>query len=158
MADAITVVLEVAAIGILVARLRGATFAFRNGQVTALSLVAVLALATGGMTVAIAGLGTGGHHAQASDEGQAIEEGGPADSSEGSEESSGDKVQGSADAAHEHSDGTVHVHEVGKPHVHPDRTVHVHSAEGTDPDDPAAGSQDAASPDDGHAHEGEDPH
>lgn len=155
LADAVTVALEVAAIGVLVARLRGATFAFRGGQVTALSLVAVLALAAGGSTVAIAGLGTGDdHHGEASDEGGDAEEGGHAHAGE----SDGDGSQGQADAAHEHPDGTVHVHEAGKPHVHPDRTVHVHSGERSGPDEPA-GSQDAGSEqDDGHDHEGEDAH
>lgn len=159
LADAVTVALEVAAIGVLVARLRGATFGFRGGQVTALSLVAVLALAAGGSTVAIAGLGTSDdHHGGASDEGGGTEEGGHAHDSEGSGESDGDGGQGQADAGHEHPDGTVHVHEAGKPHVHPDRTVHVHSGERSGPGEPA-GSQDAGSEhDDGHDHEGEDAH
>lgn len=159
LADAVTVALEVAAIGVLVARLRGATFAFRGGQVTALSLVAVLALAAGGSTVAIAGLGTGDdHHGEASGEGGGAEEGGHAHAGEESGESEADGARGQAGAAHEHPDGTVHVHEAGKPHVHPDRTVHVHTGERSSPGDPT-GSQDAGSEqEDGHDHEGEDAH
>lgn len=159
LADAVTVALEVAAIGVLVARLRGATFAFRGGQVTALSLVAVLALAAGGSTVAIAGLGTGDdHHGEASDEGGDAEEDGHAHAGEESGESEADEPQGQADAAHRHPDGTVHVHEAGKPHVHPDRTVHVHSGERSEPGDPARSQDAGTEQDDGHDHEGEDAH
>lgn len=49
----------------------GATFGLRGGQVSVVSLVAVLALAVGGSTLAIAGLAsdTEGHHAEASEPG-----------------------------------------------------------------------------------------
>lgn len=140
LADAVAVALEVAAVGVLVARLRGATFGFRAGKVTALSLVAVLALATVGSTVAIADLASGSHHGEASEEGGSTEEGG-----------------------HAHADGTVHVHEVGKPHVHADRTVHVHLTGQGRPHDPAGAADPGPEPDpeledDDHHHEGENVH
>lgn len=48
-----------------------ATFGLRGGRVSVVSLVAVLALAVGGSTLAVSGLasGTEGHHAEASEPG-----------------------------------------------------------------------------------------
>lgn len=157
LADALTVALEVAAVGVLVARVRGAAFALRAGQVAALPLVAVLALATGASALAIAGLGSGGHHGgDSSDAGDhhAASEAGP----EGTSSAPG--TEQVADNAHEHPDGSIHVHEAGKPHVHPDRTVHVHPADGAErPDERGVrGADDHAAGDggDGHDHEHED--
>lgn len=134
LADTLTVVLEMAAVGVLVARLRGADFGVRAGYVSAGSLVAVLALAVGASATAIADLGTEGH-----------DHGGQADSTD---QPPNDDVGQVADSAHRHGDGTVHLHEAGKPHVHPDETVHLHQAS-------AEGSADDGAPqqDDGHDHE-----
>lgn len=145
--DALTVVLEVAAIGVLVARLRGATFGVRAGYVSAGSLLAVLALAVGGSTVAIADLGTEGHgHG-----GDSEDEGDHGGSDHGAEASPGGEVEEVADSAHEHDDGTVHLHKSGQPHVHEDDTVHLHGTTGTGP----AGGR-APEQDDGHDHEHDD--
>lgn len=146
--DALTVALEVAAIGVLVARLRGANFGVRAGYVSAGSLLAVLALAVGGSTVAIADLGTEGHgHGTESEEA-----GGHGGSGgHGAEESPGGEVAQVADSAHEHDDGTVHLHQAGQPHVHGDDTVHLHGTTETGP-----GGGRAPEQDDGHDHEHED--
>lgn len=162
LADALTVALEVAASGVLVARLRGAAFGWRDGQPSVLPLIAVLALATGASTVAIAGLGSGGHEhgADSGDAGGghaasepapegAASEAGP----EGAASASGNERP--AEDTHEHPDGTVHIHQAGKPHVHPDRTVHVHP-EDESPDEEAADGHGHA--EGGHAHEHEGSH
>lgn len=159
LADAVTVALEVAAIGVLIARLRGATFGFRGGQATALSVVAVLALATGGSTLAIAGLGTGdAHHGEASEQGESTEGDGHAHAGDDSGDSEGPGGQEQPAAVHEHPDGTMHVHEAGTPHVHPDRTVHVHTAERSAPDKPAGAQDTGSEQDDGHNHDSQDAH
>lgn len=153
LADALTVALEFAAVGVLVARLRGASFGLRAGQISAVSLVAVLALAAGGSTVAIADLSSNGHAHGSEPDGQAHgagshdaggHEGSAEDPQHASSEDDGTKA---AEPAHEHPDGTVHVHEAGKPHVHPDQTVHVHAIGSTTP------SGDGGHEDDGHSHD-----
>lgn len=142
LADTLTVVLETAAVGVLVARLRGATFGVRAGYVSAGSLVAVLAVVVGASAIAIADLGTEGH-----------DHGGQAESTAGTPD---DDVGRVAESAHRHDDGTVHLHEAGQPHVHPDETVHLHHASAE------KSADEGARQDDGHDHdpadEHEDPH
>lgn len=180
LADAVTVALEVAAIVVLVARVRGAAFGLRAGQAMVLPLVAVLALSFGASTVSIAdlssedhahGSGSGGgddhqasaegHHAGAKAEGRqaaAEDHHAGADASRGKEAGSSSDSGGGADKAHEHPDGTVHIHEAGRPHVHPDRTVHVHTVNA----DQRSGEQSAVghgkNGGDGHSHEHNDEH
>lgn len=152
LADALTVALEVAASGVLLARLRGAAFGWRAEHPSVLPLVAVLALATGASTIAIAGLGSGGHEhgvdSRDAGEHHAASEGGP-------EETTSSASQQPPEGVHKHPDGTTHIHEVGKPHVHPDRTVHVHPPDGNRPQ--SAGGHGENDGDD-HTHEHEDEH
>lgn len=147
LADALTVALEVAAVGLLVARLRGVETGLHEEQASALSLAAVLTVVMGGSTIAIADLALEGHaHGTDADEspvGNGHDEMATEPSSEGHMTSAMDRV-------HVHPDGTVHVHESGEPHVHSDGTLHVHVAQDTDHSDEGNGQ------DDGHDHDHEE--
>lgn len=126
-ADAVMVMLELGAIGVLASRAWGASFGLRGAQISAVSLAAVLALTVGGSTVAIAGLASEGHHAEAS---QPSGSHGETEQPRTDETSHGGGLQSdnagtATDAVHVHPDGSVHVHEAGTAHGHPDGTVHI---------------------------------
>lgn len=110
LADAITVALELAAVGLLVARWAGSRVLLGRtaGTVDALSIAALVA--TGGSATAIAALGTTGHgHDQ-----NAATRNDDRQADDAQHEHGADRSDTTTkDTAHEHADGTWHLHERG---------------------------------------------
>lgn len=121
LADTITIVLELAAVAVVAMRWRGSRAMLGRSTATmgVLSIAAVLA--TGGSAAAIATLGSGHGHA-----GNAPTAAGH-DGTDGHADDAG-TTEPPSDPAHEHADGTWHIHEQGDPHEPLDGTVHVHAA------------------------------
>lgn len=146
LADAITVGLELAAVGLIAARWAGSRIMLGRtaGAIGVLGIAVIVA--TGASATAIAALGTSGHGhggTESQEESARLGSGGP------QPPESGGAGALAPDRSHQHADGTWHLHQPGDAHEHPDRTVHVHTEQNgpAAPDDPGSSGHD-----DGHDH------
>lgn len=147
--DALTVALELAAIGLAAWSLRRPVSPRPQHAIVATGVAAMWMLAVAGSAVGVAQLGQAGGAADGHghDEGPVDDHDEPAVAMESHDDAapSESALEPMPAALHAHTDDTMHVHDARDPHVHDDGIVHLHPTEN-------AGSQSGDGEDAGHTH------
>lgn len=147
MPDALTVALEVGAIGLAAWSLRRPVTRRPRRSVAIACLAAMWVFAIAGSAVGVAELGqadAGGGHGHGGEAADGHDEPAQAMDAHGDEASSGPTLETASAALHEHDGDTLHLHDARDPHVHESGIVHLHGG-GEDGSDPAEDT-------DGHEH------